>query len=75
VQQAIRMVLDTLAEFGSIRQVLMWLRDEHLSRPTLESERPRAITWRRPTYRMGHRAARGRRGRSADEPGAWAPGP
>jgi hypothetical protein len=52
VQQAIRMVLDTLSEFGSVRQVLMWLRDENLSLPTLESERPRAITWRRPTYRM-----------------------
>jgi hypothetical protein len=32
--------------------VLMWLRDEHLSLPTLEHERPRAITWRPPTYRM-----------------------
>ncbi len=52
VQQAIRMVLDKLAEFGSVRQVLMWLRDENLSLPTLESERPRAIQWRRPTYRM-----------------------
>jgi hypothetical protein len=35
------MVLDQLAEFGSVRQVLMWLRDENLSWPTLESERPR----------------------------------
>ena len=52
VQQAIRMVLDKLLEFGSVRQVLMWLRDEHLSLPTLEHERPRAITWRSPTYRM-----------------------
>ncbi len=52
VQQAIRMVLDKLSEFGSVRQVLMWLRDENLSLPTLESERPRAITWRLPTYRM-----------------------
>jgi DNA invertase Pin-like site-specific DNA recombinase len=52
VQQAIRMVLDKLVEFGSVRQVLMWLRDEHLSLPTLEHERPRAITWRPPTYRM-----------------------
>jgi DNA invertase Pin-like site-specific DNA recombinase len=52
VQQAIRMVLDKLEEFGSVRQVLMWLRDENLSLPTLEHERPRAITWRRPTYRM-----------------------
>ncbi|HYN64759.1 MAG TPA: recombinase family protein, partial [Candidatus Limnocylindrales bacterium] len=33
-------------------QVLMWLRDERVSLPTLESERPRAITWRLPTYRM-----------------------
>jgi Recombinase len=46
------MVFDKLVEFGSGRQVLMWLRDEHLSLPTLEHERPRAITWRRPTYRM-----------------------
>ena len=46
------MVLDKLVEFGSVRQVLMWLRDEHLSLPTLEHERPRAITWRPPTYRM-----------------------
>ena len=52
VQQAIRMVLDKLSEFGSVRQVLMWLRDERVSLPTLESERPRAITWRLPTYRM-----------------------
>jgi DNA invertase Pin-like site-specific DNA recombinase len=52
VQQAIRMVLDTLSEFGSVRQVLMWLRDERVSLPTLESERPRAITWRLPTYGM-----------------------
>jgi Recombinase/Recombinase zinc beta ribbon domain len=46
------MVLDKLVEFGSVRQVLMWLHDEHLSLPTLEHERPRAITWRPPTYRM-----------------------
>jgi DNA invertase Pin-like site-specific DNA recombinase len=52
VQQAIRMVLDKLVEFGSVRRVLMWLRDEHLSLPTLEHERPRGITWRTPTYRM-----------------------
>jgi DNA invertase Pin-like site-specific DNA recombinase len=52
VQQAIRMVFDKLAEFGSVRQVLMWLRDENLSLPTLEHERPRTIQWRRPTYRM-----------------------
>ena len=52
VQHAIRLVLDKLSEFGSVRQVLMWLRDEHVSLPTLESERPRAITWRLPTYRM-----------------------
>jgi DNA invertase Pin-like site-specific DNA recombinase len=52
VQQAIRMVFDKLVEFGSVRQVLMWLHDEHLSLPTLEHERPRAITWRPPTYRM-----------------------
>lgn len=52
VQHAIRLVLDKLSELGSVRQVLMWLHDEHVSLPTLESERPRAITWRPPTYRM-----------------------
>jgi DNA invertase Pin-like site-specific DNA recombinase len=52
VQQAIRMVFDKLLQFGSVRRVLMWLRDEQLSLPTLEHERPRAITWRPPTYRM-----------------------
>jgi DNA invertase Pin-like site-specific DNA recombinase len=52
VQHAIRLVLDKLPKFGRVRQVLMWLRDENVSLPTLESERPRAITWRRPTYRM-----------------------
>jgi DNA invertase Pin-like site-specific DNA recombinase len=52
VQQAIRMVFDKLAQFGSVRQVLMWLCDENLALPTLESERPREIKWRRPTYRM-----------------------
>jgi hypothetical protein len=43
---------DNLSEFGSVRQVLMWLRDERVALPTRESERPRAITWRLPTYRM-----------------------
>jgi DNA invertase Pin-like site-specific DNA recombinase len=52
VQHAIHLVLDKLSKFGSVRQVLMWLRDENVSLPTLESERPRAITWRLPTYRM-----------------------
>src|SRR5262245_60815337 len=52
VQQAIGLVFDKLAEFGSVRQVLMWLRDEHVALPTLERERPRALTWRLPTYRM-----------------------
>jgi DNA invertase Pin-like site-specific DNA recombinase len=52
VQQAIRLVLDKLSAFGSVRQVLMWLRDERVALPTLESERPRAIMWRLPTYRM-----------------------
>lgn len=52
MQQAIGMVFDKLAAFGSVRQVLMWLRDENLSLPTLESERPRAIRLRLPTYRM-----------------------
>ncbi|MDO8475502.1 MAG: recombinase family protein, partial [Candidatus Rokubacteria bacterium] len=52
VQQAIRMVLDKLSEFGSVRQVLMWCRDERVALPTLETERPRAITWRLPTYQM-----------------------
>jgi hypothetical protein len=46
------MVLDKLSEFGSVRQVLMWLREENVSLPTPESERPRAITWRLPTYRI-----------------------
>jgi DNA invertase Pin-like site-specific DNA recombinase len=52
VQQAIRLVLDTRSAFGSVRQVLMWCRDESVALPTLESERPRAITWRLPTYQM-----------------------
>jgi len=52
VQQAIRMVFATLAEVGSVRQVLMGLHDEPLSLPSLEGERPRAITWRLPTSRM-----------------------
>jgi len=45
-------VFAKLAEVGSVRQVLMWLHDEPLALPSLEGERPRAITWRRPTYRM-----------------------
>jgi DNA invertase Pin-like site-specific DNA recombinase len=52
VQQAIRLVLAKLSAFGSVRQVLMWCRDECVSLPTLESARPRAITWRLPTYQM-----------------------
>ena len=52
VQQAIAMVFAKSAELGSVRQVLMWLREENLSLPTLEPERSRKITWRLPTYRM-----------------------
>jgi hypothetical protein len=52
IQQAIRMVFAKLTEFGGVRQVLMWLRDENVTLPTLEHERPREITWRRATYRM-----------------------
>ena len=52
VQQAIAMVFAKSAELGSVRQVLMWLREENLSLPTLEPDGSRKITWRRPTYRM-----------------------
>ena len=52
VQHAIAMVFAKFSELGSVRQVLMWLREENLALPSLEHERPREIKWRLPTYRM-----------------------
>jgi DNA invertase Pin-like site-specific DNA recombinase len=53
VQAAIRMVFTKFAEFGSARQVLLWLRQERITLPRLESlDGERRIVWAPPIYSM-----------------------
>lgn len=52
VQEAIRLIFDTFAELGSVRQVLLWFRQEQLRLPAVAHEAPwgEHLTWRLPVY-------------------------
>lgn len=54
VQQAVKMVFEKFVELGSVRQVLMWLREENLSLPRIKDNRNstpnRTIIWRPAAY-------------------------
>ncbi len=55
VQQAVKMVFEKFVEMGSVRQVLMWLREEKLSLPRIKDNKNstpnRRIIWRPADYR------------------------
>ena len=55
VQQAIRLVLQKFDELGSTRQVLLWLRREHVSVPvTRGGKHGRVTEWAPPNYTRVH---------------------
>ena len=51
VQQALRMVFRKFTELGSVRQVMMWLREEGLTLPMIASTPAHTTVWVAPIYR------------------------
>jgi hypothetical protein len=53
VQQAIQLVFGKLEELGSVRQTLLWLRQQNISIPVLPRDPGEApIIWKLPVYRQ-----------------------
>ncbi|MBV8451405.1 MAG: recombinase family protein, partial [Deltaproteobacteria bacterium] len=51
VQRAIQLVLDKMTELGSMRQVLIWLREHNICLPVVSSDNgDRRIVWKLPLY-------------------------
>ena len=56
VREALRLAFRKFAEFGSVRQVAIWLCDERLNMPiVVYGPRGRMVEWRLPRYNMIHR--------------------
>lgn len=57
IREALELVFRKFAELGSVRQVLLWFRQEKLALPSLEEERRagRAVKWRLPVYNTIHK--------------------
>jgi excisionase family DNA binding protein len=56
VREAIRLAFRKFAEFGSVRQVVLWLCQEGVNMPfTAYGERGRTVKWRLPRYNTIHR--------------------
>ena len=56
VQEAIGLVFRKFAEFESIRQVHLWLRQEDIRLPTVEvNSHGRRVVWKLPVYKTVHR--------------------
>lgn len=53
VQEAIDLIFAKFMEFGTVRQTLLWFLEHDLQVPVRRSGR--ALTWRRPAYRMFYR--------------------
>jgi Recombinase/Helix-turn-helix domain len=55
IRKAIDLVFRKFRQFGSVRQVLMWLRQERVDLPaTVHGATGRAVTWRLPGYNTVH---------------------
>lgn len=55
IRDAIGLVFLKFREFGSARQVLVWMRQEHIELPTaVYVETGRSVAWRLPIYNMIH---------------------
>jgi len=54
VREAISLVFHKFRELGSIRQVLLWLRQERIELPGLQSTIGRAVRWSLPVYNTIH---------------------
>ena len=56
IQDALRLVFSKFAEFQSVRQVHVWLRDEGISLPakSQKAAQERAIVWKLPLYNNVH---------------------
>jgi len=51
VQQALRLVFSKMTELGSVRQVLLWFRREHVQLPTRALDQPAGqVIWTLPVY-------------------------
>jgi DNA invertase Pin-like site-specific DNA recombinase len=52
VQQALGLVFEQFAACGSVRQALLWFRQQHVSLPSIDDEPTRGerVTWRLPVY-------------------------
>ncbi len=55
LRKAIELVFRKFREFASVRQVLLWLRQERIELPAVTyGESGRAVTWRLPSYNVVH---------------------
>lgn len=58
IQAAIRMIFQQLLALGSLRQVLMWCRSEHITLPAVEyGPFGRTVAWKLPVYNTIHKLA------------------
>jgi DNA invertase Pin-like site-specific DNA recombinase len=55
IREALQMVFRKFGELGSVRQVLLWFRQEALALPSLEQERGAPVKWRLPVYSTIHK--------------------
>jgi excisionase family DNA binding protein len=55
IRESIALVFRKFAEFGSVRQVLVWLRQEHIEMPAVNYEQEgRHLVWKLPIYATLH---------------------
>jgi len=58
IQEAIRMIFRQLLALGSLRQVLLWCRSEHVTLPAIEyGPFGRTVVWKLPVYNTIHKLA------------------